>query len=274
MSSVPSSMPCSKCGVEYPLTSEFFIPAKANRYGLTRQCRKCINQREKERYWDNPDLARSKARNKYKNNPEPPKQRRKDYYKTPHGKAVHNAWNKEWRKNNPDKVKESKKRDYEKHKDKRKATMRRSYPKNKAAIMARGKEWKKAHPEVVNINTHKRLARKKGLPFQFNNKDWERCLDYWDNRCAICGREISETHLLAKDHWIPMFDKRPDNPGTVPTNIIPVCHGRKQAKCSGCNENKWKFDPEKWIRSQYPPDEADAIIKRIHDYFEWVKTRS
>lgn len=254
MTSIPQKA-CSLCSEIFPETLEYFAQSK---YGLRADCRECQRVRARKHYWSDPEKHKADAR---------------EYRQTSDGKLKGDEYSKKWRENNPDKVKESKKRDYEKHKDKRKVSMRKNYEKNKPAIIARAREWKKNNPDKVNIDTHKRLARIKGLPFNFNAADWDRCLEYWQYRCAICSREISETYLLAKDHWIPMFDPRPDNPGTVPTNIIPVCHGRKKAKCSGCNENKWRFDAEKWIRSQYPPDEADAIIKRIFDYFEWVKTR-
>lgn len=272
MSSVPSSMPCSKCGVEYPLTSEFFIPTKANRYGLSGQCRKCINQREKERYWENPELARSKARKKYKNNPEPPKQRRRDYYKTPHGKVVHNASSREWRKNNPDKVKASKKRDYEKHKPKRLATMRRNYPKHKAATMLRAREWAKRNPEKVKANTLKRIIRKRNLPMNYRASDWIIALEYFGYKCAVCGYDCSspqDDRVFAQDHWIPMEYKGADNPGTVPANIVPLCHGT-----GGCNNLKHDFMPDVYLRKYFDDDKANEILKRITEYFEWVKSRS
>lgn len=277
MDSIPSHFTCTKCGIEYPLTSEYFKPEKRHtRFGFCTRCRVCRREQERLRYAKNPRHFVEKSQRYYKGHAEEVKQkhRTRNASITPEKRLARNERDKKWRKNNPEKVKAGKKRDYEKHKPKRLATMKRNYAKNKPAIVARARDWKKAHPETVNLGTHKRLARIKGLPFQFNNNDWQRCLNYWDNRCAICGREVSDTHLLAKDHWIPMFDKRPDNPGTVPTNIIPVCHGRKAAKCSGCNENKWKFDPEQWIHSQYPPSEAATIIKRILDYFEWIKQQT
>lgn len=252
MSSIPQKK-CSLCGKSFPETIEYFAKAP---YGLRADCRECQRARARKNYWVDPEKRKHEARERRHN---------------PETKAKHNQWQQDWRKNNPDKVKASKKRDYEKNKPKRKATQRRYYESHKPEAIKRAREWDKLHPDKVNIGTHKRLARIKGLPFQFKDADWQRCLSYWNNRCAICGREISETHLLAKDHWIPMYDDRSDNPGTVPTNIIPVCHGRREAKCSGCNESKWRFDPETWIRSQYPPDEADAIIKRILDYFEWLR---
>lgn len=271
MSSVPLSMPCSKCGVEYPLTTEFFIPAKANRYGLTRQCRKCINQREKERYWNDPELARSKARGKYWGDPETFRQRHRDYNKTEVGKKRNRITRNKWRINNPEKTKASKKRDYEKHKPKRKVTQKRYYDGHKQIIIARGRDWKKRNPEQVKADTLKRIIRKRNLPMNYRAADWLTALEYFGHKCAVCGYECSNPHddrVLAQDHWIPMEYKGADNPGTVPTNIIPLCHGK-----GGCNNLKHDFLPDIYLRKYFDDDTANEILKRITDYFEWVKTR-
>lgn len=37
----PAAKPCKKCGIEKPLTSEFFTPQKAGKYGFTSRCREC-----------------------------------------------------------------------------------------------------------------------------------------------------------------------------------------------------------------------------------------
>ncbi len=68
------------------------------------------------------------------------------------------------------------------------------------------------------------------------------------------------------DHWIAISDLRPDNPGTVATNMIPLCHG-----ISGCNNKKQNKDPIEWMRQEYGTRKAKPIIARIEAYFEWVR---
>jgi hypothetical protein len=81
----------------------------------------------------------------------------------------------------------------------------------------------------------------------------------------VCGRYIGNDneHLkLAIDHWIALDDKRVNNPGTVITNLLPLCHGK-----GGCNNSKGNKDPEQWLHEIYSCDEAEAILGRIKAYF-------
>src|SRR5581483_2176482 len=57
------------------------------------------------------------------------------------------------------------------------------------------------------------VARKRSLPDTFTERDWQRALEYWDYKCAVCGRPRGLWHTLAADHWIPLT--APDCPGTV-----------------------------------------------------------
>jgi hypothetical protein len=68
---------------------------------------------------------------------------------------------------------------------------------------------------------------------------------------------------------IPLTDPRPDNPGTVPTNIVPLCHG-----VDGCNLSKSNGDPIEWLTSRYVPRKAKQILARIQAYFDSLKERN
>jgi len=111
------------------------------------------------------------------------------------------------------------------------------------------------------------LSRKRELPYEFTQKDWQRAQDYWGYKCAICERPRGLWHTLAQDHWIPLTN--PDCPGTNPTNILPLCHGT-----DGCNNSKGKNDPEKWLKKKLGKKRAVAKLHEIHDYFEWVQDQA
>ena len=64
------------------------------------------------------------------------------------------------------------------------------------------------------------------------------------------------------DHWIPASDPSPDNPGTVPTNIIPLCHG-----IDSCNQSKSNKSAATWLTERYGPRKAAVILTRIEGYF-------
>jgi hypothetical protein len=46
----PPTKICTKCHTEYLATIEFFLRRKNSKYGLRAQCRKCINQQQRDRY--------------------------------------------------------------------------------------------------------------------------------------------------------------------------------------------------------------------------------
>lgn len=105
--------------------------------------------------------------------------------------------------------------------------------------------------------------RKQNLPRAFTVRDWERALEYWGHSCAICGRPRGLWHTLAQDHWVPLTHA--DCPGTVPTNILPLCHGE-----DGCNNSKGKKDPEEWLVAKLGRRRANRKLREITAYFEWV----
>jgi ribosomal protein L37AE/L43A len=108
------------------------------------------------------------------------------------------------------------------------------------------------------------VVRKRSLPHAFTQQDWERALEYWGYRCAVCGRPRGLWHTLAADHWIPLT--HPDCPGTVPTNIIPLCHGE-----GGCNNSKGKKMPDAWLEERLGKKEGFQKGVEIDRYFLWLK---
>lgn len=235
---------CSKCGQEKPLSQY----KKDKRYtgGHIGKCRDCLNA--SHRQWHKANSEHVKARSK------------------------------KWRDNNPEKQRAYKRRYKEKHYEKVCAGLRAWRARNQAHVLnysrsynqsaagyARAKRWRRGqHGRLeMKLNQLKRYMRKKQLPFAFTAQDWRRCLEYFNHRCAICGRPRGLWHTLAPDHWIPLADKRPDNPGTVPTNIVPLCHGQ-----DGCNNSKLNHSPEEWLAGRYSKSKATQILARIQAYFD------
>jgi len=151
---------------------------------------------------------------------------------------------------------------------------RRKYhpPKDRDAARMRSRKWKHEHKALVNVDTIRRRATKRNLPSSFSVADWHRCLAYWNDRCAICGRPVGLWHTLAQEHWIPICDPRPDNPGTVVTNILPMCHARRDGD-GGCNNSKWRRDPIVWLNEKLGPRKAKRKLAEIETYFAWVSAQ-
>jgi len=141
--------------------------------------------------------------------------------------------------------------------------------------------WRMAHPEIVRkyqqkwasankekcrIALIRRRARKRGLPDTFTQEQWHFALTYFDHSCAVCGNQEGFFWTLAMDHWIPMAN--PDCPGTIATNIVPLCHGQ-----GGCNNSKCNKDPHAWLLKKYGKAKTAKIEARIAAYFALVAER-
>lgn len=115
----------------------------------------------------------------------------------------------------------------------------------------------------------KRETLVRSLPYDFTPDMWQRALDYFNGVCPACGRQfvdLFDERTAHADHWIPLSS--PDCPGTVPTNIIPLCGG-----IDGCNQSKGYKDPIEWLTWKFGKRRAREILKRIEAYFEWVKAQ-
>jgi len=121
---------------------------------------------------------------------------------------------------------------------------------------------------TISVNAARRYARTKNLPDNFTKQDWIFCLDYWGGCCAICGQSADFWHIIAIDHWIPLAS--PICPGTIPENIIPLCHS-KEIGMGGCNNSKHSQDPLEWLTKTLGEQKATQVLKRVKTYFELFK---
>lgn len=120
---------------------------------------------------------------------------------------------------------------------------------------------------LQQTRVRRRRATRKALPDTFTNNDWQHALNYFNGCCAVCGRPVGLWHTVAADHWIPITD--PECPGTVASNIIPLCHSQKDGE-GGCNNSKSKRNAEQWLTGKFGERKAKQILARINQYFEWV----
>ena len=219
---------CSKCKEWYPATSEHFGVDKRNSTGLRAQCRICLRA-DGRRY---SKTEQGKATAKRQRNTE----KRKAYLRDYAGRAEVKLYQRNYRQSE--------------------------------FVRARQKRYvqsEKGRIRGITAN-RKRAARKLLLPHSWSSADWLNALEYFDYRCAACGRPAGLWHSLAADHWIPLTDPRPDNPGTVPINILPLCHSKKGG-VQGCNNTKHNQDPLKWLFENFPQKQAKVILQRIEAYF-------
>lgn len=113
------------------------------------------------------------------------------------------------------------------------------------------------------VGGHNRRARECSLPDTLTVKEWQYALNYFEQHCAVCGHPLS--NLFGKqsesvDHWIPISYKGDDNPGTVATNIVPLCNK--------CNSSKSNTLPDKWLEWKFGDILAKRIMTEIQAYFD------
>jgi 5-methylcytosine-specific restriction endonuclease McrA len=155
---------------------------------------------------------------------------------------------------------------------------RHYYEANKEKISEYTKKWNKAHPrkyvykkknpEQKRVQYNRRRSRKNRVPFNFTVADQRRALNYFHGYCPVCQkplRDLFGDHHPQLDHWIPLADSRPDNPGTVPWNMVPLCNR--------CNSSKQGSDPLIWLESKFGKHKARLISERIERFFEWTKRK-
>ncbi len=292
---VPPVKRCNKCGEEFPRTPEYWHKTNTGD-GLVNSCKSCainrakvryqlkrdeIRAKEKTRYESKRDEINTKKREAYKQDPSKVSKQNKSYRERNKEKVAKGK--KDYNRRNTEAVKEKRRRRYAETRDESITASSAYYHVNKSQIKERRRgttarynqihreekrlwalEYYKNNPQKAKMKIHRRLARKRNLPSTLTSDQWERCLSYFDHKCAVCSRSIGFWHTLAADHWIPLAS--PNCLGTVVENMIPLCHGS-----GGCNNSKGAKDAILWLTEKFGKKKAKQILNRINAYFEWAK---
>lgn len=216
------------CGRTLPATEEYFYPKKGGKYGLTSRCKEC-------------ERAYTAG------------------YKAAHREEVR-AY-------------------YMAHREETIVYLRAYYNEHREKHRAFARAYRAAHRDKIHaykssprrrladrVYSHRRRARERSLPDTFTAADLKRAHEYWGGICPCCGKQVNDLfgdiqpHM---DHWIPLTS--PDCPGTVPTNMIPLC--------DKCNSSKRDRDPKMWLIERFGKRRAAEILRRIDEYFDWIKAQ-
>ncbi len=253
---------CTKCGNEYPLTADFFQPAKGYKYGFNTQCRNC-RRKDARNYPSTKSDKKKKSKSEHAKRPDVIKRRndrrRERYAKDFEFREYVLTSSKKTRIKNPEVTKAKKADEYKRHKDRYKASMRKYYLENRDIFIERARK-QKPNPVSVIVRAERRLARKRALPDTLTKEQWLYCLEYFNHQCIVCGRLFDKHHKANMDHWIPL--KNPKCLGTVANNIVCLC--------GKCNTSKASRDAELWLMDFYPLEKVSQIMERVGTYFELI----
>lgn len=259
---------CTKCGIEKPATLEYFEKWRA-------ACRKCRSEyttqlKQQPHHKEAHKLLERERRKR----PEVKEQDRKRNQK-PERIAWKQAYMhdyvrteeyKEW-----DSERKKKARAEGKYLE-RERVWNRGYKKTPQRIEYDHKynksERGKASRRAI---TARRRAAENNTESAFTREDWCRALDYWEHKCAVCGRSADFWLGIAADHWIPVTK----GGETVPSNIIPLCQGQKGQPDGmvSCNPSKSNRDALEWLTEKLGTRKAKSKMKQVNTYFEWVKSQ-
>lgn len=193
------------------------------------------------------------------------RKKKRDRMRRERDPEAYHSYYRAWRASNREIILERKREYHEKYREKENNRSR----KNRKLNRDQRQEYARRNILRSRVHTQNHRARKRDLRSDFTPEQQKFALDYFNNSCAICGRQLFDLfgdHGLAFDHWIPLSNS--ECPGTTATNMIPMCHG-----VDGCNNSKQASLPEEWLVRRFGKRKAKVILARVREYFEIVRIR-
>jgi hypothetical protein len=155
----------------------------------------------------------------------------------------------------------------EANREKIRAADRAAYAANPEPKKASARRYEQTHKEALAPGKKRRCrqrhTRQQSLPDTWTATQEAFMLTYWQHSCAVCGQQAGLLWILAFDHWIPL--SHPSCPGTIATNMLPLCHG-----ITGCNNSKHARLPHPWLIQKFGKRKTAKIEKAIAAYFAAV----
>lgn len=259
---------CSKCGVEKPLNSDNFPVDRARTDGYRPECRECRRAYLAEYQSQHGDVIREYQRNYYQANADKKRAYSRQWHKDT--RDVRHTVARAWRQRNKEHLAASKRQYYLNNKDAEDTRIREWRKNNPDRLRVSRRRWNANNNAARRLQTVNRRAKRKALPDTFTVDQWQFALAYFNYCCAVCGRQLNsmlEDVTFSADHWIPLANAK--CPGTVATNMVPLCHG-----AGGCNTSKNAQDPEAWLLRRFGKRRAKAISMRIQEYFALISEAS
>lgn len=229
---------CTKCGIEYPATNEYFFPHKKCKGGLGTWCKSCHRERNRlnsAKLRENPEYrekGRRQAREWYRKNIEHAQEYNKRYYAEnqererarTHEKYLKNA--ERYRSYRRKRYKQN--IEYELH-------MKHLWDeRNREYVREYNRNWRKNNPDKVKIQKKIRFAREKNALSWPTTAELVELYEHQNGHCGHCGITITidESHL---EHMTPLV-----RGGT--NDLDNLCYA-----CQDCNLSKGSKTVAEWI---------------------------
>lgn len=176
-----------------------------------------------------------KAAKKRARDPEKAKESNKRNYEK--HKEQRLIYMREYRKNNVDRLRVKRAEKYKDMGDKIREKNREIWAKNKDVYKEKGQEWRKSNKDKIKSNTARRRARIRGAEGSHTAKDIRLLMVTQGAKCACCSARLKkiEWHV---DHIIPLAR----GGGNSKSNL--------QILCSNCNRSKNARDPIEFMQSR------------------------
>lgn len=237
---------CSTCHI--PKKPTAFVKRKRSRTGYYRQCKECINARDRGREREaqrrrraaNPGVEAARKRQARIANLEATRAKDRAAYHA-NRLARRLSGNASYHRHQERNVARAaiyreinrealclKARAYAvKHRQKRLAQRRAYYHDNTAQCLARRVLWAQQHPDAEKARQARWRARKRGASVStLTTQQWREILAAYDHRCVYCSRKMQR---LTQDHLLPLSK---GGEHTV-HNVVPACRSCNSRKKAG-----------------------------------------
>jgi len=257
---------CTKCGVEYPATKEFFTTNKGGKNNgkayLRGVCRKCSNLKCKEHYHtvtkkDPEQMERRRKASAITNATE----ERKEYYRLykSDNREKLNEQSRELYKKSPEKIRARQNNWALKNKSKKLETCRSYRVNNVEKVKETNKVYRQTEQgkETGRMASQRRLARVRSLPATFTKEQWEDCKNHFGNTCSYCGEQEEDNaqgFVLEQDHFVALKNGGP----YTKENVVP--------SCKRCNISKLDHFAFNWFHEQpfYSLERENKILDYLN----------
>lgn len=220
---------CKVCNKNLPLIDKFWHKNKGSRDGFRSPCKNCFNKKNREKRSKNSEKYRKINAEWVKNNPEKVRESKKRDYKR--HSDDYKIRSRKWRSNNLERDAENKARRYQEKKTEIKEYNRLYYLNlnNSEHIKRNVAKWIKRNPEKFRATQARRRDRKNELDCNITKEEIQIIYSVFNNKCFKCKKNDE----LAIDHHMPLSKGY----GLTTTNAVILCKS-----CNSIKHNKHPSD--------------------------------